>query len=97
GESAFNGPGSGGFGGGGGGAYIRPYLETTFRRELTDGKTTTELQFVNVPDSDFTVDGIPIPGNTFVGRRGVTIRRGSGSGPSSTRFARHRASRGRPR
>ena len=53
---------------------IRPYLETTFRRELTDGKTTTELQFVNVPDSEFSVDGIPIPGNTFVGRGGVTIR-----------------------
>lgn len=55
-----------------GGKY-RPYMETMFRRELTDGSTGMTLQFADEPDSDFTVDGVPVPGNMFAGRAGVTM------------------------
>jgi hypothetical protein len=51
----------------------RPYVETMFRREMTDGSTGMTLRFSDEPDSDFTVDGVPVPGNMFAGRGGLTM------------------------
>jgi hypothetical protein len=51
----------------------RPYVETMFRRELTDGTTDMAMRFADEPDSDFTVDGVPVPGNLFAGRAGLTM------------------------
>lgn len=53
---------------------IRPFFETTLRRELTNGETTTAVQFTGVENSRFKVDGLTVPGNTFIGRGGVTWR-----------------------
>jgi hypothetical protein len=53
---------------------VRPFFETTVRRELTDGETTTAVQFTGVDNSSFKVDGLTVPGNTFIGRGGVTWR-----------------------
>ncbi|HSL22284.1 MAG TPA: autotransporter-associated beta strand repeat-containing protein [Vicinamibacterales bacterium] len=54
---------------------IRPYVETLFRRELTDGKTTTALRLSGEQEGEFEVDGWPVSGNTFAGRVGVTFVR----------------------
>jgi autotransporter-associated beta strand protein len=58
---------------------IRPFFETTLRRELTDGETSTAVQFTGVDNSSFKVDGLTVPGNTFIGRGGVTWRTWLGS------------------
>lgn len=52
---------------------IRPFGEMKYRREVTDGKTTTALRFADAPDSDYKVEGLPVPGNTVAGRGGVTF------------------------
>ena len=44
-----------------------------FRREMTDAGTGMTLRFADEPDSDFTVDGVPVPGNMFLGRGGLTM------------------------
>jgi autotransporter-associated beta strand protein len=51
----------------------RPFGETTFRWEMTDGKTTTGLQFAGASASDFEVEGLPVPSNTFAARGGMTM------------------------
>jgi hypothetical protein len=52
---------------------VRPYIETMFRRELTDGKTTTALRLAGEQEGEFEVEGWPVGGNTFAGRAGVTF------------------------
>ena len=52
---------------------IRPYVEGTYRRELTKGALLTTLRFAAAPNSDFEVKGLPVPGDTFAGRAGVTL------------------------
>jgi autotransporter-associated beta strand protein len=53
---------------------FRPFFEVFYRRQLTDGATTTELNFANTPNSTFSVQGIPVPGNTFSGRGGASMK-----------------------
>jgi fibronectin-binding autotransporter adhesin len=52
---------------------VRPFFEVLYRREMTDGKTTTELEFPGVPDSRFLVDGLPAPKNIVNARGGATL------------------------
>jgi hypothetical protein len=40
---------------------------------MTNGRTTTRLEFADVPGSAFTIEGLPVPGHTFSGRAGVTF------------------------
>jgi len=49
---------------------FRPFFEVLYRREMTDGRTTTELEFPCVPDSRFFVDGLPAPKNIVNARGG---------------------------
>jgi hypothetical protein len=57
----------------------RPFFETTYRRETTKGKTDASLEFVNAPNTDFVVDGLSVPGNTYTVRGGVTLRKWLGA------------------
>jgi hypothetical protein len=52
---------------------FRPFFEMLYRREMTDGETTTELEFPGVPDSRFMVDGLPAPKNILNARGGATV------------------------
>jgi autotransporter-associated beta strand protein len=52
---------------------IRPYFETMFRREMSDGDTTTTLRFPSSKKTDFDVKGLPASGNAFLGRFGVSL------------------------
>ena len=52
---------------------FRPFLETFYRRELTDAQTTTALSFAGAPNSNFTIEGLPVPGNTYSGKLGSTM------------------------
>jgi len=52
---------------------VRPFFEALYRREMTNGRTTTRLEFADVPGSAFTIEGLPVPGHTFSGRTGVTF------------------------
>ena len=52
---------------------IRPFFEALYRREMTNGRTTTRLEFADVPGSAFTIEGLPVPGHTVSGRAGVTL------------------------
>jgi autotransporter-associated beta strand protein len=51
---------------------FRPFAETMFRRDMSDELTRAALRFTDTPDSEFEVDGVPIPGNAFTGRFGVS-------------------------
>jgi autotransporter-associated beta strand protein len=51
---------------------LRPFAETMFRREMSDAETRTALKFTDTPDSEFDADGLPVPGNAFTGRFGVS-------------------------
>jgi len=44
-----------------------------FRWELTNGRTTTDLQFAGAPGTNFEVEGLPATGNKFSARGGVTM------------------------
>jgi uncharacterized protein with beta-barrel porin domain len=52
---------------------IRPYFETMFRREMSDGDTTTTLRFPSSKKTDFDVKGLPASGNAFLGRFGASF------------------------
>ena len=51
---------------------FRPFGEFLFRREMTDGRTTTVLEFPDEGDSRFFVDGEPAPKNITKIRLGST-------------------------
>jgi autotransporter-associated beta strand protein len=51
----------------------RPFFQTMYRRELTDGQIRTFANFSDVPGAEFVVAGIPIPENLFAGRGGLTM------------------------
>jgi autotransporter-associated beta strand protein len=54
------------------GSY-RPFFNFNYRRELAEGDSTTDLTFSGFPNSDFQVQGIGIPANTYSGKMGVTF------------------------
>jgi uncharacterized protein with beta-barrel porin domain len=54
------------------GSY-RPFFNFNYRRELAEGDSTTDLTFSGFPNSDFQVQGIGVPANTFSGKFGVTF------------------------
>jgi hypothetical protein len=51
----------------------RPFFETTYKRETTDGSLATGVQFADAPESEFEVQGLPVPENTFSARGGLTL------------------------
>lgn len=51
---------------------FRPFGEFLYRREVTDGRTTTALEFPDAGDSRFFVDGKPAPKNVVKMRAGAT-------------------------
>jgi hypothetical protein len=51
----------------------RPFFETTYKRETTDGSLTTAVQFAEAPQSGFEVEGLPVPQNVFSARGGLTL------------------------
>jgi autotransporter-associated beta strand protein len=53
---------------------FRPFFDVLYRRQLTNGATTTDLNFADTPNSTFSVQGIPVPGNTYSGRGGATMK-----------------------
>jgi hypothetical protein len=53
---------------------FRPFFEVFYRRQLTDGATTTNLNFADTPNTTFSVQGIPVPGNTYSGRAGASMK-----------------------
>jgi len=54
------------------GSY-RPFFNFNYRRELAEGDSTTDMTFAGLPNSDFQVQGIGIPANTYSGKMGVTF------------------------
>lgn len=52
---------------------VRPYLEIMYRRELTAGLNTLKVEFDDIPNSGFQVEGLPMPRNMFSARGGVTL------------------------
>jgi fibronectin-binding autotransporter adhesin len=51
---------------------FRPFAETMFRHDMSDPVTRAALKFTETPDSDFEVEGVPVPGNAFTGRFGMS-------------------------
>jgi uncharacterized protein YhjY with autotransporter beta-barrel domain len=53
---------------------FRPYFEVFYRRQLTEGATTTDLSFADAPNNTFSVQGLPVPGNTYSGKAGASMK-----------------------
>ena len=51
----------------------RPFADFNFRHELTTGQMSADLSFDGFPDSNFTIEGIGVPNNSYSGRGGVTM------------------------
>ena len=56
----------------------RPNILVNYRRELGDRSTQADVRFAGSPDSQFAVQGLPLPVNTFSGLFGLAMRTGSG-------------------
>jgi fibronectin-binding autotransporter adhesin len=56
----------------------RPNIMMTYRREFGDNTTVTDVNFAGQPNSQFAVEGVPVPVNTFQGLFGLTMRSFSG-------------------
>jgi fibronectin-binding autotransporter adhesin len=52
---------------------FRPFFETYYRHELTNAQTSTALSFAGAPNSNFTIAGLPVAGNTYSGKLGSTM------------------------
>jgi hypothetical protein len=52
----------------------RPNILMTYRREVGDDTTGADVNFAGRPDSQFEVQGVPIPTDTFQGLFGLTAR-----------------------
>lgn len=70
---------------------IRPHLSVSYRRELGDADTTTEVQFADKPESGFAVEGLGFGKNTTTALGGVTVHTGSGIEYTLDYEARHAA------
>jgi autotransporter-associated beta strand protein len=53
---------------------VRPTASATYRRELTNGRTTSSLQLGNLTNGVFQVNGLPFAHDTFIGRTGLTFQ-----------------------
>ena len=51
---------------------FQPFGEFLYRREFTDGRTTTQLEFPDAGDSRFSVEGLPAPQNVVRLQLGAT-------------------------
>ena len=51
----------------------RPFLDGSYRRELAADNTQAAVAFDGLPKSDFIVEGINIPANSYSARGGMTI------------------------
>ncbi len=56
----------------------RPRVLLDFRRQIGDQAPTADVQFAGRSDSQFTVNGLPVPQNAFQGLFGLTMRTQSG-------------------
>ena len=56
----------------------RPNIWLTYRREFGEDWTRAAMNFVGNANSDFTVQGMPVPRDTFQGLFGITMRTGRG-------------------
>jgi hypothetical protein len=53
---------------------FRPTVSTTYRRELTDGRTVMTLQLLDGSNGQFLADGLFLPKNTFSIQPGLVFR-----------------------
>ena len=51
----------------------RPFVDFFYRRELADGETEAQVKFEGLPQSDFIVEGINIPANTYSTKVGLAF------------------------
>lgn len=51
----------------------RPFFDLNYRRELAEGQTQTKVEFEELPSSDFIIQGINIPANSYSTRMGLTF------------------------
>jgi uncharacterized protein with beta-barrel porin domain len=56
----------------------RPRVQLDFRRQIGDGATSADVQFAGRSDSQFVVNGLPVPHNAFQGVFGLTMRTQAG-------------------
>jgi autotransporter-associated beta strand protein len=56
----------------------RPRMLLTYRREFADDVTKADVNFEDRPDSQFEVNGLPVPRDTYHGLFGLTVRTLSG-------------------
>ena len=52
---------------------FRPNVSATYRRELSNGRTTTAFQLSNLADGNFVVDGLPFARDNLTARTGFTF------------------------
>ena len=55
---------------------MRPYVAGVMRRELTSGRTSAGLSFVNDPDGAFEVDGLLLSKHSTIGQAGILFGKG---------------------
>ena len=53
---------------------FRPTVSTTYRRELTDGRTAMALQLLDGSSAQFVTEGLFLPKNMFSIQPGVVFR-----------------------
>ena len=51
----------------------RPFVDFFWRREYAEGETEAQVKFEGLPVSDFTVQGINIPANTYSTKAGLAF------------------------
>ena len=71
----------------------RPRVLLDFRRQIGEQAPTADVQFAGRADSQFVVNGLPVPRNAFQGLFGLTMR--TQSGLEMTVEYRNRAGAGR--
>ena len=52
---------------------FRPFVNLYYRRELAEGATEAQVEFEGLPNSEFIVQGINIPANSYSAKLGATF------------------------
>jgi hypothetical protein len=73
---------------------FRPFFDFNYRRELAEGRTEADMKLSGFPDSEFVVEGINVPANSYSGKMGAVFHTLFGQGTFTYEF---RAAQGQRR
>jgi len=65
---------------------FRPFADFSYRRELAEDGTQAAMRFDGLPTSDFIVEGINIPANSYSVRGGMTFALGFGQATATYEY-----------